>query len=123
MPYKDKAAQADYQTRWLAERRDSFFADKVCVACGSRDELELHHKDPTKKVSHRIWSWSKERRQRELKKCEVRCRVCHQEKTREDGRAHFEHGTRTMYQKGPCRCTPCRNANTEYMREWLSQCK
>ena len=66
-----------YDRAWYAARRAAWFADKCCVVCGSTDRLELHHKDPAQKVSHRVWSWSQSRRDTELAKCEVRCHEHH----------------------------------------------
>ena len=79
MPYKDPEQQRKYQREWYARRRAAYFADKHCVDCGSTEQLELDHVRG-KKITHRIWSWSKKRREAELKKCEVRCRVCHKAK-------------------------------------------
>lgn len=71
--------------QWMAARRAEWFADKVCVDCGTADDLELDHVDPTQKVSHRIWSWSRERREAELAKCVARCHDCHLTKSRREG--------------------------------------
>jgi hypothetical protein len=45
--------------------------------------LELDHVDPALKVSHRVWSWARERREAELAKCQVLCHDCHVAKTAE----------------------------------------
>lgn len=37
------------------------------------------------KVDHRIWSWSLERREIELLKCQVLCAACHLDKSLQDG--------------------------------------
>lgn len=71
----------EYQREWLANRRANFFADKACVRCGSAEQLELDHIDPEQKVSHRIWSWSQERRDAEIAKCQVLCAECHKAKS------------------------------------------
>lgn len=81
MAYSDPERQREYQRLWMAERRAEYLADKRCVKCGSTEELEIDHIDSTKKVDHRIWSWSKERREVELKKCQVLCARHHLEKT------------------------------------------
>jgi len=47
------------------------------LKCGSWKKLELDHIDPKTKESHKIWSWSEERRNKELKKCQVLCYDCH----------------------------------------------
>lgn len=77
MPYKNPQEQREYQRRWIAKRREDWFRGQICLHCESSEELELHHQDPTQKVSHRIWSWSKVRREEELRKCVVLCKECH----------------------------------------------
>ena len=63
----------------MKSRRDSFFKDKRCIKCNSVERLELDYIDPKLKVSHRIWSWSKERQNVEIAKCQVLCYDCHKE--------------------------------------------
>lgn len=65
----------------MAERRASWFRGKVCVDCGSDRNLELDHVDPSKKVTHNVWSWSEDRRNDELSKCVVRCEKHHMART------------------------------------------
>lgn len=108
----------EYQARWMADRRRAFLADKVCVECGSDDHLELDHVDPGQKVSHRIWSWTQERRDAEIAKCRVLCRGCHVERHSRERKPPLTHGTLYAYQKYRCRCADCRaiNAATERAR-------
>lgn len=80
MPYRDPTAQREYQKRWMAKRRAAWFEGKTCSDCGFSDGLEIHHIDPGKKVSHALWSWSKDKRDAELSKCEVLCRDCHEDR-------------------------------------------
>lgn len=75
-------AKRSYQREWVAKRRAEWFADKTCIDCGRSDALQLDHVDPSDKVTHRIWSWSKARRLAELAKCVARCGDCHLAKTR-----------------------------------------
>ena len=83
MPYKDPAKQLEYQARWMARRRADWLTEHgPCIDCGSPDEPHVDHVDPATKISHRIWSWSPTRRDTELRKCVVRCKSCHQLKTR-----------------------------------------
>jgi hypothetical protein len=86
MGYKDPARQRAYQNEWIQRRRREWFKDKTCALCGSAKDLRLDHRDPTIKVTHRIWSWSQERREAELAKCQVLCLSCHRRKTAAEAR-------------------------------------
>lgn len=89
MPYKDKKAQMEYQRVWCANRRKEY-VDKhggKCVKCSSTHRLEFDHINPEEKVSHRIWSWSRDRIEAELAKCQLLCRDCHLSKTFNDNYA------------------------------------
>lgn len=79
MPFADPEAQRAYQREWCARRRREFFAGKHCERCRATDHLELNHRDPTQKVSHRIWSWRWARIRAEAAKCEIVCSDCHKE--------------------------------------------
>ena len=82
MPYSDPEAQRSYQREWLAARRRQWLEEHgPCVDCKTWDELEVDHVDSSTKVTHRVWSWSKARREAELAKCVVRCAACHDAKT------------------------------------------
>lgn len=112
MPYADKDKQRDYQRQWAARRRAEFMAGKCCLHCGSEDNLELHHRDPTQKESHRIWTWAKKRIIEEMEKCDILCEDCHTE-------AHApKHGVgTTLYKREGCRCGPCKAEKAaEYQR-------
>jgi 5-methylcytosine-specific restriction endonuclease McrA len=106
MPCATVEAQREYQRRWIADRRSSFFAGKTCVQCGSSENLELDHIDPASKTEHRIWSWSEERRLAEIAKCQVLCAGCHLLKSIESDWPKTDHGRGRMYKLG-CRCTLC----------------
>ncbi len=78
MGYRNRTQQRRHQRLWLRRRRAEWLTEHgPCRDCGSDKHLEVHHLDPSQKVSHRIWSWSKERREAELAKCIVLCRKCH----------------------------------------------
>jgi len=82
MPYKDKEKQLKYQNEWAKRRRIAWLKENgPCVKCGSWDELQVDHKDASKKVTHRVWTWSEKRRQDELASCQVLCAECHKEKS------------------------------------------
>jgi hypothetical protein len=66
----------------MARRRAEWFdVNNRCVDCGSPENLELDHVDQSEKVSHKVWSWAKERREAELAKCVPRCVGCHKKKS------------------------------------------
>ena len=93
MPYADRERQRKYMRDWIANRRRTWLAaNGPCVDCGSWEELEVDHVDPATKSSHRIWSWSDERREAELEKCVVRCRHCHDIKSAPEGPKGEDHG-------------------------------
>lgn len=82
MPYKDPERQAKAQREWCAKRRAKWLTENgPCVRCGRATDLQVDHRDPGKKISHRIWSWAPARLAAELAKCQVLCGVCHRGKT------------------------------------------
>lgn len=92
MPMATPELQRQYQREWLARRRAEWFAGKRCVHCGSDTHLEIDHIDPATKDpylrrvhTNSFWSWSKERRDVELAKCQVLCHPCHIAKTLANG--------------------------------------
>ena len=100
-----------YQRNWLAARRRRYLSYKRCGRCGKTETLEIHHVDPEQKVSHRIWSWSDERRNTELAKCEILCRSCHNAHHKSEMEKPIVHGTITAYKTKGCRCAACKNAH------------
>lgn len=75
----------EYQRNWVRDRKKEFYRDKQCLHCGSKENLELDHIDPSTKVSHSIWSWSEGKRLKEISKCQVLCHACHILKSRSNG--------------------------------------
>lgn len=109
-----------------------------CVDCGESrlPTLQFDHRDPSEKYETisrlRQRPTSVETLLAEIAKCDVVCANCHSMRTSEqygwyDGiddpdpyEPSFperEHGTLRMYKYG-CKCTPCREANTAYHREY-----
>jgi 5-methylcytosine-specific restriction endonuclease McrA len=95
----------EYQRKWIAARRAEYLSDKSCVVCGSTDRLEVDHINPEEKISHNVWSWRQERRDKELAKCQILCFEHHKQKSKEDAIARRQHG-RTLYAHG-CKCDIC----------------
>jgi hypothetical protein len=111
LPYKDPEKQRQAQREYVARKRAEFFAGKCCVDCGSTEELQLDHRDKSEKTSHKIWSWSTERRLAEIAMCDVRCGPCHRERHAAERRSHGIGG----YKRG-CRCFVCKEANRQKSR-------
>ena len=115
MPYRDRLKQRLYQVQWLDRRRREWLSENgPCVRCASWEDLQPHHKDPKQKLEHRIWSWTKERRDAELAKCEVLCEKCHIKYHADDRRKPITHGTHTGYSHYDYRCYLCKEAQMEY---------
>ena len=105
MPYKDPNQQREFNRVWIAKRRiEWLLANGLCTKCGSWDDLNIDHIDPKLKISHKVWSWSKERREIELAKCQVLCNPCHKLKTFKD-MGYGKHNA-SGYNRG-CRCRIC----------------
>jgi len=115
-----KEYMRQYQREWIARRRQAWIDEHgPCVDCGSWNNPEVDHVDPTKKVHNAgtLWSLALDNPKRiaELAKCVVRCHDCHMNKTiKELGNTRAEHGSTTMYGRG-CRCDLCVQAK---MLEW-----
>jgi hypothetical protein len=117
----------DYYNKYMSKRyaeRRLFAINKlggVCVECGSKKNLEFDHIDrSTKSFSMAdCMLWAKERFLRELDKCQLLCKSCHQKKTlvdlnQTDGRN--SHGTLSSYKY--CRCDICKKAQREYNKKY-----
>jgi len=105
MPHTPKS-RAKALKKMNDRRRQWLKAHGPCVRCQSGERLEVHHRDQTQKINHRVWSWSEARRTAELAKCEVLCRHCHiaihsTNRRKEHGRGAYDRG---------CRCEVCRAA-------------
>lgn len=116
MPFSDPVRQRNYQREWVAGRRARHLAGHHCEWCGSTERLEIDHIDPSMKVTHGVWSWSRPRREAELAKCRVLCYRCHKK------RHAASHGSVRCYEKG-CRCQDCRNANRLKKAKWRARRK
>jgi 5-methylcytosine-specific restriction endonuclease McrA len=115
-----KKAQRAYQLKWLHARRLAWIeANGPCKNCGSIENLEVDHINPeTKRMEpSAIWSCSAKKRMSELKKCQVLCEDCHEEKTAKWHADQRKHGTLPMYDNG-CRCRECKDTKNASVNEW-----
>lgn len=93
-----------------------------CSVCGSTDNLEVDHKDRTKKEFYPTTdrNRSADAILRELEKCQLLCKPCHIDKSIAE-RGHVRSdaapcGTISAYARRGCRCGPCRSANAAQTR-------
>lgn len=117
---------AVYVKNYRNTRRATYLCQHgPCVKCGSWDRLEFDHIDPASKGSDKdasthMWTWSEERLQAELKKCQILCYDCHKTKSIQQYAITFPqvHGTWQSYCRhtNPCKCTECLKAWREYTR-------
>lgn len=70
----------EYQREWVRKRRQEYIDKRggACELCGCTVDLQFHHTDPTIKLTHRIFSYSREKIEKELATCMLLCRTpCH----------------------------------------------
>lgn len=117
MGYADPDKQREFARNWRAGRRKEWFDDNgPCRRCWGTERLQVYYPDQSEKVEHRIWTWKKERRNEELKKCIILCQECWYKIRKYRYTSERVHGTALMYDKGGCRCQECRDAHAFKMR-------
>lgn len=111
---------------WRERRRNEWISKNgPCKLCGSSENLEVDHIDPSTKAFTIHWAMRQCVLDIELKKCQVLCEKCHFEKSRAektihpefDGRKAINHGTLGAYHNHRCRCAFCRRAVADYAAE------
>ncbi len=89
---RDRQKYNSYMNEYMKERWNRRRSKSIallggqCVRCGSRDDLEFDHVDPSTKefTIAKASSFSESRFQAEISKCQLLCSDCHKEKTVED---------------------------------------
>lgn len=106
----DKDYMREYMRRRYNERRAlaiQWLGGK-CIKCGSEDDLEIDHINPSTKAfsidqlrsQSVITFWT------EIAKCQLLCKRHHAKK-----HTCTEHGSATMYRNHGCRCASCKRAH------------
>jgi hypothetical protein len=115
MTTKRAAYQRGYNKTWKEGRRTRLLEmlGGCCARCGTKDDLEFDHIDPSAKrfticaALSKAWADLVE----EASRCQLLCKPCHVAKGAED-RPEPTHGTYYVYWYYSCRCDPCKAANT-----------
>jgi hypothetical protein len=122
------AGRADYLRARRADRRQKLIVilGEVCVRCGTRDDLQIDHKEPGSR-SFLLSGDGMDRRWEDIilesLKCQLLCGPCHRDKSLELGEhagGHNKnhrplvHGSTRCYQEMPCRCPRCKTAKQMY---------
>lgn len=98
--------QRVYQLNRYHNRRNEsiLFLGGCCSSCGSKENLQLDHKEWESKTFSigKLWSVSKQRFIEELLKCQLLCDSCHRIKTGNDIREQRKQkGWANQYGSGP----------------------
>lgn len=105
-------SSTEYHRRYYYKRRAKLIAllGDSCVWCGSADDLQFDHIDPAQKsfdISNNMTA-SNPAVQAEIAKCQLLCRDCHIEKTRQAALdAGFTHGSWYGWMRKKCPCDLC----------------
>lgn len=125
MPTRDKEKYNAYMREYMYKRYYKIRQEMLdelggqCVKCGSKERLEIDHKDPNSKVIELTDSHSEQLYKEELVKCQLLCRKCHEDKSiKEKGHNRAQHGTITMYTHHKCRCIECSEVNRILSRKY-----
>ncbi len=130
MPISDKDKYNEYTNAHLVKkyqtRRLEFieYLGGACVRCGTDQGLEFDHINRFSKsfnIAKRMVSMNYEELKLEIDKCQLLCKECHLEKSREAGdMKNVEHGGGNSGKRN-CKCEPCKLKKAEYMKSKKAQ--
>lgn len=117
---RDDEQHAAHELARYYKRRAEFISSlgNKCTWCNSVDFLEFHHLDPGDKEFNigSIWSYSKDKIEKELLKCVLLCKECHDKETAKWWASKAIHN-RWRYSKHKCKCVLCKADYKIYRRE------
>ena len=92
----------------------------ACRVCQSVEDLEIDHINKADKTIplNKLWSIAEDRFWKEIEKCQILCKPCHEEKSIKDmgrKRAKGKHGTVSSYRY--CKCKECKAAKQKSNKE------
>lgn len=118
-PEKYNSYMNEYMKKRYRQRMDRAIdiLGGKCVECGTTDNLQLDHVDPTTKTYdfNKIWNRSLDVFDAELEKAQLLCKEHHQAKTLVQ--LSVEHGGGKSGKRN-CKCLPCKAKKAEYMRAY-----
>lgn len=84
-----------------------------CAICGTTEDLEIDHIDPSTKSMDlgRAWSYSQKRYDKEIELCQLLCYDCH--KTKSGNEHSVDHG-KGLTGKRNCYCDLCKPLKRAY---------
>ena len=133
MPNKDPIKYNEYMKKYVLERHRKRMAQAIallggkCARCGSIQDLDIDHIDPATKafsISKKAAGVSEEKFQAELRKCQLLCRACHNDKSiRERGQLPRGERHGTLTKANTCKCDLCRAAKAAHNKAYKAKRK
>ena len=128
---RDKERYNDYHREYQLRKYHKFKEEILnilgnkCIICGSTENLEIDHINREEKSFSLSKSWpNRKNLNEELQKCQLLCKIHHQEKTLTDLNqvsAKTTHGTLSSYRY--CKCDLCRKAKSDHNRNYKQKVK
>ena len=104
-----------YFREYWAKRREFIvnYLGGKCDICGSTENLEIDHIDPSKKSFNISPFDALDKTMSELEKCHLLCKKHHLEKTSSEN-SGFTHGTMYGWMRKKCQCDLCNRARRKF---------